>query len=46
MKDPAVSQALGLLRAAGVVEGDKDGRGVRYRVVDDASTELLKHRVL
>jgi DNA-binding transcriptional ArsR family regulator len=43
MKDTAVSQALRLLRAAGVVEGEKDGRVVRYRVVDDETTALLKH---
>ncbi|MEV8564477.1 metalloregulator ArsR/SmtB family transcription factor [Streptomyces sp. NPDC051322] len=41
MKDPAVSQALRLLRAAGVVAGDKDGRVVRYRVVDGAVADLL-----
>ncbi|MFI9250450.1 ArsR/SmtB family transcription factor [Streptomyces sp. NPDC053069] len=34
MNDPAVSQALRLLRAAGVVAGEKQGRVVRYRVVD------------
>ncbi|TKA10168.1 ArsR/SmtB family transcription factor [Actinacidiphila oryziradicis] len=43
MKDTAVSQALRLLRAAGVVEGEKDGRVVRYRVVDDDTAALLKH---
>ncbi|MBL1093382.1 MULTISPECIES: ArsR/SmtB family transcription factor [Streptomyces] len=43
MKDTAVSQALRLLRAAGVVEGDKDGRVVRYRVIDDTTAEMLKH---
>ncbi|MFD8547195.1 ArsR/SmtB family transcription factor [Streptomyces sp. NPDC059649] len=43
MKDTAVSQALRLLRAAGVVEGAKDGRVVRYRVVDDATAALLTH---
>ncbi|MEU6660190.1 metalloregulator ArsR/SmtB family transcription factor [Streptomyces sp. NPDC046821] len=42
MNDPAVSQALRLLRAAGVVEGEKEGRVVRYRVVDAATGELLK----
>ncbi|MHC3470134.1 ArsR/SmtB family transcription factor [Streptomyces sp. 7R007] len=43
MNDPAVSQALRLLRAAGVVEGEKEGRVVRYRVVDDEVRLLLTH---
>jgi DNA-binding transcriptional ArsR family regulator len=43
MNDPAVSQALRLLRAAGVVEGDKEGRVVRYRVVDREVEGLLGH---
>jgi ArsR family transcriptional regulator, lead/cadmium/zinc/bismuth-responsive transcriptional repressor len=43
MKDTAVSQALRLLRTAGVVEGDKEGRVVRYRVTDDLTRELLEH---
>jgi DNA-binding transcriptional ArsR family regulator len=43
MNDPAVSQSLRLLRAAGVVEGEKEGRVVRYRVVDGEVTALLKH---
>ncbi|MEV0639002.1 metalloregulator ArsR/SmtB family transcription factor [Streptomyces sp. NPDC050619] len=43
MKDTAVSQALRLLRTAGIVEGAKDGRIVRYRVVDERTSELLKH---
>jgi DNA-binding transcriptional ArsR family regulator len=42
MKDTAVSQALRLLRAAGVVAGEKDGRVVRYRVIDDDIAGLLK----
>ncbi|MER0445234.1 metalloregulator ArsR/SmtB family transcription factor [Streptomyces sp. Edi4] len=41
MRDPAVSQALRLLRAAGAVAGEKDGRVVRYRVVDEATARLL-----
>lgn len=41
MRDPAVSQALRLLRTAGVVTGDKDGRVVRYRLVDEALRPLL-----
>ncbi|MET7574554.1 metalloregulator ArsR/SmtB family transcription factor [Streptomyces sp. NPDC005492] len=43
MNDPAVSQALRLLRAAGVVVGEKEGRVVRYRVVDPLVADLLKH---
>ncbi|EPD67259.1 ArsR/SmtB family transcription factor [Streptomyces sp. HGB0020] len=43
MRDPAVSQALRLLRAAGVVAGEKDGRVVRYRVIDPLAADLLKH---
>lgn len=43
MKDPAVSQAMRLLRAGGVVAGDKDGRVVRYRIVDAATAALLDH---
>ncbi|MGV4983182.1 ArsR/SmtB family transcription factor [Streptomyces sp. NRAIS4] len=43
MRDTAVSQALRLLRTAGVVEGDKDGRIVRYRLVDGPVRELLDH---
>jgi DNA-binding transcriptional ArsR family regulator len=41
MRDPAVSQALRLLRAAGAVAGEKEGRVVRYRVVDEATARLL-----
>ena len=43
MNDPAVSQALRLLRAAGVVTGEKEGRVVRYRVVDGEVAGLLEH---
>ncbi|MGW4490791.1 ArsR/SmtB family transcription factor [Streptomyces sp. NPDC004376] len=46
MNDPAVSQALRLLRAAGVVTGEKEGRVVRYRIVDAVVTELLEHCVV
>ncbi|MET7657112.1 MULTISPECIES: metalloregulator ArsR/SmtB family transcription factor [unclassified Streptomyces] len=45
MNDPAVSQALRLLRAAGVVAGEKDGRVVRYRIIDPITGDLLKHCV-
>ncbi|MFJ5234809.1 ArsR/SmtB family transcription factor [Kitasatospora sp. NPDC088391] len=46
MRDPAVSQALRLLRAAGLVAGERDGRVVRYRLVDPAVAEVLAHGVL
>ena len=45
MNDPAVAQALRLLRAAGVVAGEKEGRVVRYRVVDADVRGLLEHCV-
>ncbi|MEV3859170.1 metalloregulator ArsR/SmtB family transcription factor [Streptomyces sp. NPDC050095] len=41
MNGAAVSQALRLLRAAGVVAGEKAGRVVRYRVVDGVVGELV-----
>ncbi|MEV0978600.1 metalloregulator ArsR/SmtB family transcription factor [Streptomyces sp. NPDC049915] len=41
MNDPAVSQALRLLRASGTVAGEKQGRVVRYRVVDPDVRTLL-----
>ena len=31
---PNVSQHLAVMRAAGVVEAERDGRGIRYRLVD------------
>jgi ArsR family transcriptional regulator len=31
---PNVSQHLGVLRSAGIVEADRDGREVRYRLTD------------
>ncbi len=43
MRDTTVSQALRLLRAAGVVEGRKDGRIVRYHLVDGPMAALLEH---
>ncbi|WP_441247291.1 ArsR/SmtB family transcription factor [Kitasatospora sp. McL0602] len=46
MRDPAVSQALRLLRAGGLVEGERDGRIVRYRLVDMSIAEVLEHGVL
>ncbi|MCX3058758.1 metalloregulator ArsR/SmtB family transcription factor [Streptomyces beihaiensis] len=41
MNGAAVSQAMRLLRAAGVVAGEKAGRVVRYRLVDAAVGELV-----
>ncbi|MFI9569337.1 ArsR/SmtB family transcription factor [Streptomyces rishiriensis] len=43
MNDPAASQALRLLRAAGIVAGEKDGRVVRYRILDPIAADLLRH---
>jgi len=43
MNDTAVSQALRLLRAAGVVQAHKDGRIMRYRLTDDTVHNLLHH---
>jgi DNA-binding transcriptional ArsR family regulator len=43
IRDTAVSQALRLLRAAGVVAGERDGRVVRYHVVDQQMSVLLDH---
>jgi DNA-binding transcriptional ArsR family regulator len=42
MNDPAVSQALRLLRTADVVAGERQGRIVRYRVIDPVMLDLLK----
>jgi DNA-binding transcriptional ArsR family regulator len=41
MNDTAVSQALRLLRVAGAVAANKDGRVVRYRLVDQTVAALL-----
>ena len=35
LSQPNVSQHLAVLRAAGVVEAERDGREVRYRLADD-----------
>ncbi|MFG2307853.1 ArsR/SmtB family transcription factor [Streptomyces sp. NPDC048566] len=43
MRDPAVSQALRLLRTAGAVAGEKEGRVVRYAIVDPVVADLLGH---
>jgi ArsR family transcriptional regulator, lead/cadmium/zinc/bismuth-responsive transcriptional repressor len=39
--DTGVSQILRLLRAAGTVTADKDGRVVRYRLTDPPLADLL-----
>ena len=44
MQDSTVSQALRLLRAGDLVRSWRDGRVVRYRVVDEQVHDLL-HRV-
>jgi DNA-binding transcriptional ArsR family regulator len=41
MNDTTVSQALRLLKAAGVVASERDGRIVRYRLVSDPIAVLL-----
>jgi DNA-binding transcriptional ArsR family regulator len=42
MSDTAVSQALRLLRTAGVVEAEREGRVVRYRISDPRIRPLLR----
>ncbi len=44
MHDSTVSQALRLLRTAGLVQSWRDGRVVRYRIVDQEIHDLL-HQV-
>lgn len=44
MADSAVSQALRLLRAGGVVTAERDGRVVRYRLAD-RDLEALVRRI-
>jgi DNA-binding transcriptional ArsR family regulator len=41
LKEATVSQALRLLRSRGVVTADRDGRLVRYALVDDHIAELV-----
>jgi len=43
MSDTAVSQALRLLRAHGLVTPQRSGRVVRYRLADAAVHELIHH---
>jgi ArsR family transcriptional regulator len=45
MSQPAVSQHLAALRDAGLVEAERDGRDVRYRLTDPdvvAACELMR----
>ncbi len=48
MSQPNVSQHLAVLRAAGVVEAERDGREVRYRLTDPQIMDAcdLMRRVL
>ncbi|OXM59691.1 ArsR/SmtB family transcription factor [Amycolatopsis vastitatis] len=41
MRQPIVSQQLGILRAAGLVAGTRLGRAVSYRLAGEHVTELL-----
>jgi len=43
MTDTAVSQALRLLRAHGLVTGHRSGRVVRYRLADATVHDLIHH---
>ncbi|MEC3977709.1 ArsR/SmtB family transcription factor [Amycolatopsis sp. H20-H5] len=43
MSDTAVSQALRLLRAHGLVTTHRTGRVVRYRLTDETVHELIHH---
>jgi DNA-binding transcriptional ArsR family regulator len=41
LPQPLVSQHLRILKAAGVVVGERTGREVHYRLVDDHLTEIV-----
>ena len=41
LTQPNVSQHLAVLRAAGIVEADRDGREVRYRLVDHHLSDIV-----
>jgi DNA-binding transcriptional ArsR family regulator len=45
MNAAAVSQVLRLLRTAKAVEGERDGRVIRYRLCDDHLDRVLAHAV-
>lgn len=45
MEQSAVSHQLRLLRDLGLVEGDRNGRSIVYRLYDDHVAELLEQAV-
>jgi DNA-binding transcriptional ArsR family regulator len=45
MEQPAVSHQLRLLRALGLVAGDRNGRNIIYRLYDDHVAALLDEAV-
>ena len=45
MEQPAVSHQLRLLRALGLVSGDRNGRNIVYRLYDDHVAQLLDEAV-
>lgn len=45
MEQPAVSHQLRLLRALGLVAGDRSGRHIVYRLYDDHVAQLLDEAV-
>ncbi len=52
LSQPNVSQHLAVMRAAGVVEADRDGREIRYRLTDpdvlvacDVMRDVLERRL-
>jgi DNA-binding transcriptional ArsR family regulator len=45
MAQSAVSHQLRILRNLGLVEGDREGRHVVYRLYDDHVAELIDHAV-
>lgn len=45
MEQSAVSQQLRVLRNLGLIEGNREGRNIRYALYDDHVTELLDQAV-
>jgi ArsR family transcriptional regulator, nickel/cobalt-responsive transcriptional repressor len=45
MEQPAVSHQLRLLRALGLVAGDRNGRNIIYRLYDDHVAQLLDEAI-
>ncbi|MDB5848079.1 MAG: transcriptional regulator [Rhodoferax sp.] len=41
IRQPSLSQQLGVLRSEGLVETRRDGKNIHYRVADPAAVELL-----